>query len=88
VAEGAGLFSLFCGRCHDPTLNLVKSGAVPDLRRSTAETHRAFGRIVRGGERRGLGMPSFEADVSPDQVRQIEAYVLDQAREASKARRP
>ena len=83
VAEGAGLFSLYCGRCHDPTLNLVRSGAVPDLRRSTAETHRSFERIVRGGERRARGMPSFDADLSADQVRQVEAYVLDQARQAS-----
>jgi quinohemoprotein ethanol dehydrogenase len=85
LARGFGLFNQYCGRCHDPTLNLVKSGAVPDLRRTTAETHRAFDRIVLGGERRALGMPSFQADLSADQVRKIQAYVLDQARQVASA---
>jgi quinohemoprotein ethanol dehydrogenase len=85
IAEGGALFSLYCGRCHDPTLNLVRSGAVPDLRRSTAETHEAFEQIVRGGIRRTLGMPSFADDITADQVRQIHAYVVDQARLASAA---
>jgi quinohemoprotein ethanol dehydrogenase len=88
LAEGSASYTLYCGRCHDPTLNLVKSGAVPDLRRSTAETHGMFERIVRGGERRALGMPSFAASLTADQVRQIEAYVLDQARQAAKGPPP
>ena len=79
------LFSLYCGRCHSPRLNLVKSGAVPDLRRANAATHAAFDSIVRGGARRALGMPSFANDITPDQARQIQSYILDQARQAADA---
>jgi len=85
IKEGAGLYTLYCDRCHSPALNLVKSGAVPDLRRSTPETHAEFEAIVRTGIRRGLGMPSFETDLNPDQVRWIEGYVLEQARQAANA---
>ena len=88
VAEGASLFKLYCRRCHDPDWNLVKSGAVPDLRRSNAATHAAFELIVRGGARRALGMPSFADDISADQARLIEAFVLEQARQASVTSKP
>ena len=64
----------------------MKSGAIPDLRRSSAATHATFEQIVRGGVRRTLGMPSFAGDISSDQVRWIEAYVLEQARQASAGR--
>ena len=83
IREGEALFSQYCRRCHSPDLNGVKSGAVPDLRRSTAATHAAFDSIVRGGARRSLGMPSFKDDLSTGQVRWIEAYVLDWARYAA-----
>jgi hypothetical protein len=64
----------------------LKSGAIPDLRRTSAATHATFEQIVRGGARRTLGMPSFARDISSDQVRLIQAYVLDQARLASTGR--
>ncbi len=88
IIEGGALFSLFCDRCHSPDLNLVKSGAIPDLRRSTAATHAAFEQIVRGGVRRALGMPSFASDLTSDQVRVIEAYVVDRARMAGGVESP
>ena len=87
-AEGAGLYVLYCDRCHSADLNLVKSGAIPDLRRSTAATHATFEAIVRGGSRRTLGMPSFAADLSADQVHLIQAFVLEQAKTAALARKP
>ena len=83
VTEGGGLYTLYCKRCHNPDYNLVKSGAVPDLRRSTAATHATFEAIVRGGARQVLGMPSFANDISAEQARMIQAFVLDQARQAS-----
>lgn len=82
VTEGGALYTLHCDRCHSPDLNLVKSGAVPDLRRATAATHAAFDSIVRGGARRALGMPSFAADLDEKQVKWIQAYVLDRVRQA------
>ena len=88
IAEGSGLYAQYCDRCHSPGLNLVKSGAVPDLRRSAAETHAQYEQIVRGGIRRVLGMPSFAEDLTSDQVRLIHAFVLGQARQAAARPRP
>jgi quinohemoprotein ethanol dehydrogenase len=85
VLEGQSQYYLFCDRCHGPDYNLVKSGAIPDLRRSSAATHATFDSIVRGGARRALGMPSFAGDLTVDQVRMIQAFVLDQARKAAAA---
>jgi quinohemoprotein ethanol dehydrogenase len=86
TTEGGGLWFQYCRRCHNPDFNFVKSGAIPDLRRANEATHATFEQIVRGGARRTLGMPSFAKDLSSDQVRWIEAYVLEQARQASAGR--
>jgi quinohemoprotein ethanol dehydrogenase len=83
IKEGGGLYAIYCRRCHNPDQNLVKSGAIPDLRRTNAETHAMFEAIVRGGARRALGMPSFAQDISADQARLIQAFILDQARQAA-----
>ena len=83
IREGGALYWQYCVRCHSPDRNAVKSGAIPDLRRTTAATHATFETIVRGGARRTLGMPSFARDITSDQARLIQAYVLDQARQAS-----
>lgn len=84
IAEGGALFTSYCARCHSFSSNLVKGGAVPDLRRTTAETHATIDSIVLGGARRQLGMPSFAKDLAAAQVRMIQAYVLDQARRESR----
>ena len=78
IEEGGALYGRFCFRCHGS--NVVSSGAVPDLRYATTSTHQMFEQIVRGGARRVQGMPSFSADLTPDQVRFIQAYVLERAR--------
>jgi quinohemoprotein ethanol dehydrogenase len=57
----------------------MSSGAVPDLRYASDATHQVFEQIVRGGARRALGMPSFASDLTAEQVRFIQAYVLDVA---------
>jgi quinohemoprotein ethanol dehydrogenase len=84
LAEGGALFSSYCSRCHSFSSNLVKGGAVPDLRRTTAATRATFEAIVIEGARKALGMPSFAKDLSPAQVRLIQAYVLDEAQRASR----
>ena len=86
IKEGGALYRTYCARCHNPEQNLVKSGAIPDLRRSNAATHATFEAIVRGGARRSLGMPSFSSDISSHQVNLIQAFVLDLARQANSAR--
>ena len=83
LTEGGGLWFQYCRRCHNPDFNFVKSGAIPDLRRSNEATHATFEQVVRGGARRTLGMPSFAKDLSSGQVRMIQAFVLDQARRAA-----
>jgi quinohemoprotein ethanol dehydrogenase len=83
ITEGGGLWFQYCRRCHNPDFNYVKGGSIPDLRRANEATHATFEQIVRGGARRTLGMPSFAKDISSDQVRMIQAYVLDQARQVS-----
>ena len=88
IREGGGLYAMYCRRCHNPGFNLVKSGAIPDLRRSSAATHLAFGAIVRGGARRALGMPSFANDISADQARLLQAFILDQQRQAAIVSKP
>ena len=88
IKEGSALYWQYCNRCHSPERNLVKSGAIPDLRRTNAATHATFEAIVRGGARRALGMPSFEKDLSSSQARLIQAYVLDQARQAATSSKP
>jgi quinohemoprotein ethanol dehydrogenase len=88
ITEGGGLYFQYCRRCHNPDFNFVKSGSIPDLRRANDATHATFEQVVRGGARRTLGMPSFARDVTSDQVRLIQAYVLDQARQASSVSRP
>jgi mono/diheme cytochrome c family protein len=88
IADGSALYMQYCNRCHSPDRNAVKSGAIPDLRRANAATHATFEQVVRGGARRTLGMPSFAQDLSSDQVRLIQAWVIDQARHASAASAP
>ena len=58
-------------------------GGVPDLRRASTTTHETFEDIVLGGLRESLGMPSFADLLSPEQVRQIQGYVLARARESA-----
>jgi len=59
---------------------------VPDLRYATADVHRQFDSIVRGGARKALGMPAFNDVLSSSQVRAIQAYVLSRAAAAADIR--
>ena len=82
IEKGRVLFATFCARCHGA--EVVSSGLVADLRYATAGTHEKFEEIVRGGALREVGMPSFSEDVTSAQVRLIQAYVLDRARESAR----
>ena len=81
IEKGRVLFATFCARCHGA--EVVSGGSVPDLRHATAGTHEKFEEIVRGGALREAGMPSFSEDVTTAQVRLIQAYVLDRARQSA-----
>jgi quinohemoprotein ethanol dehydrogenase len=77
IHEGEVLFARHCFYCHG--VGVVSSSGVPDLRYASAATHRQFESIVLGGARQQMGMPSFKDALKPDQVRDIEAYILVRA---------
>jgi quinohemoprotein ethanol dehydrogenase len=80
LRRGGILYHEWCAVCHG--LKGVAGGVIPDLRRATAETHESFAAIVLGGQRQAQGMPSFADVLSPDDVRLIQAYVLQRVGEA------
>jgi quinohemoprotein ethanol dehydrogenase len=83
VEQGRALYANFCSRCHGG--EVASGGEVPDLRYASEETHGMFEDIVLGGARRRVGMPSFTGDLTSAEVRLIQAYVLDRARESAQA---
>jgi quinohemoprotein ethanol dehydrogenase len=83
VTEGSKLFASYCARCHGG--NVVSGGLVPDLRYSTESTHQSFQNIVRGGILHEFGMASFADDLTAEQAKSIEGYVLSRAKESAMA---
>lgn len=81
VEEGERLYSDYCVGCHG--MKAVSGGIVPDLRRTPARVHRRFADIVLGGLREPLGMPRFDDALDEDDVRMIQGYVLERARESA-----
>jgi PQQ-dependent dehydrogenase (methanol/ethanol family) len=81
VEEGEELYSDHCVACHG--LNAVSGGIIPDLRRTTAEVHAQMISIVLGGVRAPLGMPRFDDLLDEGDVRLIQGYVLQRARESA-----
>src|SRR5271165_261356 len=78
VEHGRVLYGTYCARCHGG--NVISGGETPDLRYLDASTHAMFEDIVRGGTRRANGMPSFAADVTSAEARQIQSFILTRAR--------
>jgi quinohemoprotein ethanol dehydrogenase len=82
IHEGEVLFARHCFYCHG--VGVVSSSGVPDLRYASAATHQQFESIVLGGARQQMGMPSFKDALKPDQVKDIEAYILARSADSSK----
>jgi quinohemoprotein ethanol dehydrogenase len=78
LTRGEGLFNTYCLQCHG--ILAMTSGVVPDLRYATAEVHDQFQHIVLGGTRTHQGMASFADALSADEVRYIQAYVIERAK--------
>jgi mono/diheme cytochrome c family protein len=74
-----------CAGCHGAEAENA-SGVAKDLRFASAETHRDFSAIVIGGTRHDRGMPAF-SDLTPDEARAIQGYVVNQAWTAYEAQR-
>jgi cytochrome c553 len=83
VADGSKFYAGYCARCHGA--NVISGGLVPDLRYSAESTHKSFQDIVRGGVLHQFGMASFAEDLTAEQVKSIEAFVLSRAKESAKA---
>ena len=82
--EGRQLFFDHCVACHG--FGAVSGGSVPDLRRMNAAAHRQFTDIVLRGTREPLGMPRFDDSLDDDEVRLIQGYIVQRARESAGGR--
>jgi len=77
IMEGESLFLRNCAKCH---ANIDGRGAgIPDLRRMSAETHRAFRQIVLEGTLVERGMGNFSDLLNADQVEALHTYLIDEA---------
>ncbi|MBB84456.1 MAG: PQQ-dependent dehydrogenase, methanol/ethanol family [Deltaproteobacteria bacterium] len=79
---GAIRYQEHCGACHGPG-GVGGGSGVPDLRYLSEATHALFPRILLEGLLEPAGMPRFEDLLSPEEVRAIQAFLLEQARRAS-----
>jgi PQQ-dependent dehydrogenase (methanol/ethanol family) len=77
IARGEALFNRYCMPCHG--VLAMTSGVVPDLRYASEEVHASFQDIVLGGVRVHRGMASFADLLSIDDVRLVQAYVVQRA---------
>jgi quinohemoprotein ethanol dehydrogenase len=78
MRKGSVLYHTQCSACHGPGA-IGGGSAVPDLRYLDASRSALFAETVLKGLREPAGMPRFDDLLSPDDVRLIQAYVLQQA---------
>jgi quinohemoprotein ethanol dehydrogenase len=74
IAMGNALFLENCTVCHS---NQPRA-PLPDLRRMSRPTHQAFDQIVLEGLFLPNGMPRWDDLLSPDQVKAIHAFLIDE----------
>jgi glucose dehydrogenase len=83
IAKGEGMFHRYCAVCHG--FLAMSAGETPDLRHSAPEVFGRYKEIVLDGEREHNGMASFADQMSEDDVKTINAYVLHLANDAYRA---
>lgn len=77
IAKGEALFLRNCAKCH---ANIDGRGAgIPDLRRMSGDTHKAFAQIVLEGTLAERGMGNFSDLLNADQVESLHVYLIDEA---------
>jgi quinohemoprotein ethanol dehydrogenase len=81
IKRGEELFNTFCLPCHG--ILAMTTDVVPDLRFASTTTHEQFQDIVLGGTRVHNGMASFADVLKPEDVKLVQAYVIERAREAA-----
>jgi quinohemoprotein ethanol dehydrogenase len=74
IALGSALFTENCSLCHS---NQPRA-PLPDLRRMRRGTHAIFDRVVLEGLLLPNGMPRFDDVLTPEQVRAIHAWLIDE----------
>jgi quinohemoprotein ethanol dehydrogenase len=77
VENGKYKYTATCMVCHGALV--VSGGVVPDLRRLPAAKHQIFKQIVYDGVIHGAGMPRLGDLLSEQDVRDIQAYVIERA---------
>jgi quinohemoprotein ethanol dehydrogenase len=79
VENGKYRYAASCMVCHGALV--VSGGVVPDLRRLSAEKHSIFKQIVYDGVIHTAGMPRMGDLVSEQDVADIQAYVIERAKQ-------
>ncbi|MBO9601950.1 MAG: PQQ-dependent dehydrogenase, methanol/ethanol family [Novosphingobium sp.] len=74
IALGSALFTANCSLCHS---NQPRA-PLPDLRRLDKGVHAAFDQIVLKGLLVSGGMPRWDDALTPDQVKAIHAFLIDE----------
>jgi quinohemoprotein ethanol dehydrogenase len=74
VKRGSDTYARWCAGCHG--VGVVSGGVLPDLRKSEPAVYDSLDAIVLQGVRSPMGMPRFDAYLSPDDVTAIRAYLL------------
>ncbi len=82
--RGLRVYHAQCSPCHGPMAVGGGSG-VPDLRYSDASVHEQYADIVLGGLRVAGGMPSFADLLTADDVRAMQAWILERQRVSAAA---
>jgi quinohemoprotein ethanol dehydrogenase len=77
VEKGRVLYAENCFSCHG--VGTHGSGLHPDLKQASRETHAQWNDIVLGGTRQARGMASFADQLSPEDARAIQVYVIERA---------
>ena len=80
IQRGMALYHRTCFACHGDTA--VSGGVIPDLRYSSKGTHEVWDKIVLEGLLSNAGMVSFAEILSPQDSRDIQAYVVKRAHDA------
>ena len=85
VQHGGTVYVSQCMLCHG--VNAV-AGPLPDLRYSSKATLEALDRIVLGGALAPAGMPSFQKILNPEDVKDLQAFLVSRAQESAEQTPP
>ncbi len=80
IEDGKRLYLTYCVFCHGDAA--VGGGVIPDLRTLNTEGHQQWDGIVLGGLHWQNGMVGFADELSGEQSRNIQHYVIERAHRA------